>query len=187
MPTSATGPSSSARPAQRGFTLIEIMVVVLIIGIMVAGTVISIGVAHGDREIENQRDRILAVTDFVREQAALQNREFGIRCFRGGYEFLVYDGDTGLWMRAESERLTSVQKLPEGLSLELSVEGRRIVLPAEEALPDELAPQVLLYSSGEITLFELKLQRDATGTGVSIAPSAVEDRIEAKALPAAAA
>jgi general secretion pathway protein H len=187
MPTSATGPCNSRVRAQRGFTLIEILVVVVIIGIMVAGTVVSIGIAHGDRAMEKERDRILAITDFIREQAALQNREFGMRCFRGGYEILVFVADTGLWQRVEDDRLLNVQHLPVGLSMELSVEGRRIILPAEEVKPDELAPQVMLYSSGELNLFELKLRREATGTGVSIAPSAVEDRIEAKALVAGAA
>jgi general secretion pathway protein H len=147
----------------------------------------SIGMAHGDREMEKERDRILAVTDFIREQAALQNREFGMRCFNGGYEFLVYDADTGLWVRVDDDRLMSLQKLPAGLSIELSVEGRRIILPAEEVKADELAPQVMLYSSGELNLFELKLLREATGTGVSIAPSAVEDRIEARTMVAGAA
>ena len=37
---------------------------------------------------------------------------------------------------------------------------------------DELAPQVLLFSSGELNLFELTLRRDRTGAGVRIAPSA---------------
>src|ERR1041384_1743499 len=74
MPTSATGIWSSRLPVQRGFTLIEILVVMLIIGIMVAGTVLSVGLAHGDRELEKERDRLLALTDFVREQGAMQNR-----------------------------------------------------------------------------------------------------------------
>jgi len=192
MPTSATGRWNSRTLAQRGFTLIEILVVMLIIGIMITATVLSTGIAHGDRELEKERDRIIGLTDYMREQASLQSREFGIRCFAGGYEFLVYNRDpnnmdAGLWQRIEDDPLMRLRHLPKGLDIELAVDGRKIKLPAEEVKDDELAPQVLLFSSGDLNLFELTLRRQPQGTGVRIAPSAAEDRIEAKALAAGTA
>ena len=192
MPTSATGISSSIKRAQCGFTLIEILVVMLIIGIMTAGLVLSINVAHGDRALDQERDRILGLTDYMREQAALQSREYGMRCFQGGYEFLVYNHDpqnpdNGLWQRIDDDPMMRARHLPHGLDLTLAVDGRKIVLPQEDVKADELTPQVLLYSSGELNLFELTLRRDSTGAGVRIAPSATEDKIEATKLAAGAA
>lgn len=171
----------------RGFTLIEILVVVLIIGIMVVGAALTSGIASGDRQLEKERDRVLALTDYLRDQAALQNREYGVRVFRGGYEFLVFEPRTGLWQHDPTDDTLRARLLPQGLTLSLRLEGRPIVLPAQSARPDELAPQVMLYSSGDLSLFELTLRRDENGPGVRIAPAATSDRIEATALPAGAA
>ncbi len=69
----------------------------------------------------------------------------------------------------------------------VAIEGRPIVLPKEDQKPDELAPQVMLYSSGELNLFQLTLRREQLGPGVRLAPAATSDRIEASKLAAGTA
>lgn len=154
---------------QRGFTLVEVLVAVIIIGIMVAAVTLSGALAFGDRELETERDRILAIFDHLRDQGALQNREYGLRCYQGGYQFLAFDGRTGLWFY-EGDDLLRARKLPEGLTMDLWVEGQRVELPEEEVEEEDLAPQVLLYSSGELNLFELELRRQG-GQGMRLQPA----------------
>jgi general secretion pathway protein H len=163
---------------QRGFTLVEILVVVVIIGIMLAVVTLSAGLAHGDRDLETERDRIAALADHLRDQAALQNREYGLRCFDGGYQFLVFDARERLWTDA-GEDLLRPRELPPGLELKLWIEGQPVALPEAEVDADELSPQILLYSSGDLNLFELELRREGGGAGVRFTPAlAASDRIE---------
>jgi general secretion pathway protein H len=175
------------RTRPRGFTLIEILVVLLIIGIMIAGAALTVGVAHGDRDLEQERDRIMAMSGYLRDQATLQNREYGIRCFQGGYEFLVFEPRSGLWQRDVRDDTLRARQLPAGIELTVAVEGRKVVLPLQDAKPDELTPQVLLYSTGELNLFELTLRRGADGPGVRLQPAAASDAIEATDLANGAA
>jgi general secretion pathway protein H len=167
---------------QRGFTLIGILVAVVIIGIMIVGVTLATGVAVGDRQLDTERDRILALADHLRDQAALQGREYGLRCFEGGYQFLAFDARQGLWLY-EGDDLLRERTLPEGIGMRLSIEGRDVVLPEAEVEIDELVPQIMLYSSGDLNLFELELRRDG-GAGVRIAPAEGSDRIEATAIEA---
>lgn len=191
---SATGIwATELRRPSTGFTLIEILVVMLIIGIMIVGVALSPRVAGNDRDLEKERDRILALADYMRDQAVLQSREYGMRCNTGGYEFVVFDAFTNSWKQVEGDEVTRPRQLPPGISLTLLVEGSKIVLPATEAKVDEdtanqsdaeaieLRPQIMLYSSGELSLFELTLQRKS-GAGVRIKPSGTSDRIEATVL-----
>mgnify|MGYP001480114567 CR=1 FL=1 len=81
----------SIRLALTGFTLVELMVVIVIIGLVAAGTLLSLGSSGRDSQLEQERDRLAALIDYVRERAALQTIEYGLRCEQGGFRFVMYD------------------------------------------------------------------------------------------------
>jgi general secretion pathway protein H len=157
----------SKRPAA-GFTLVELMVVVVIIGVVIAATLLSVGSTGRDSQLEQERDRLAALIDYVRERAALQTVEYGLRCETGDYRFSMYDSRTGKWVEDPLDESLRARTLPAGLELALSIEDRAVVLPARtdavrKNAPKDLTPQVMLYSSGELTSFRLALLRTGIG------------------------
>src|SRR2546423_13269803 len=83
--------SGCAHRAGAGFTLVEMLVVVLIIGVISAAVMLSITLTGRDHELEKESDRLLALFTYAREQAELQTREYGVRLQDDGDEFLTYD------------------------------------------------------------------------------------------------
>ena len=152
--------------AAAGFTLVELMVVVVIIGVVIAGMVLSIGGPGRDTQLEQERDRLAALIDYVRERAAMQTIEYGLRCETGGYRFVLYDTRAAAWREDPLDESLRARALPAGLEIALSVEDRAIVLPKrtdpKAKAPVDLTPQVMLYSSGEMTSFKLRLARTGT-------------------------
>ncbi|MGB8325949.1 MAG: type II secretion system minor pseudopilin GspH [Steroidobacteraceae bacterium] len=159
--TSATGTSiaecAHGAPRVRGFTLIELLVVVVIIGLVSAGAILAIGTTGQDRELERETDRLATLLRYAREQAELQSREIGLLVAPGAYEFRAYDVRHDEWRPILDEALHP-RDLPDGLGAELAVEGRPIVLNRATIKPDA-APQVMIFSNGDLTSFELRLRR----------------------------
>ncbi len=170
MPTSATGTSNNVvtclTAARRvaGFTLLEVLVVVVIIGILTSMAVISVNVLGGDHEMQREADRLQAILLQTREDAVLQSRDIGMRVDETGYEFLEYDGRVERWRAVENDPLLRARGLPDGLRLALRLEDRNVQLkprqPATER--DPILPQVVLQASGELVPFDLLLARDGT-------------------------
>ena len=151
MPTLATGISvsntlrvartQSVRQAA-GFTLIEIMIVVFIIGLITAAAVITFGGDRRDTELDKEAQRLDALFDYVREQAELQTRDYGFRVNALGYSFVVFDVLQNQWREAGEDDALRVREFPEGILPTVIVEGRTIVLDRKEPAVKDFKPQI---------------------------------------------
>ncbi len=122
-----------------GFTLLEMLVVVVIIGLVAAGAILSLGATGRDRQLEQERDRLSALIDYVRDRGAMMTTEYGIRCGQHGYRFVYYDNRTLSWQPETLDETLRERRLPSGLDLQLVIEGRPIVLD-DHALDYSSAP-----------------------------------------------
>src|ERR1700682_3116873 len=76
----------------KGFTLVEILVVVVIMAIAVSLAVLSVGVTGRDSQLDEESRRIEGLVGLLHERALLEGRDFGLRIEPAAYEFVVYDG-----------------------------------------------------------------------------------------------
>jgi len=124
----ALAPEPRRYCAARGFTLLELMVVVVIIGIVVIGTILSLGATGRDSGLEQERDRLAALIAYTRERGEMLTLEYGIRLGQHGYRFTFYDNRLAQWGPERVDDTLRLRRLPEGLRFQLLIEGKEIVL-----------------------------------------------------------
>ncbi len=161
-----------------GFTLIELLVVCVIIAVVSAGAVLALSALGGqDRELQTERDRLVDLMNYARDQAALETRELGVYCTQDGYRFLEFDPRTNLWRNLTWDDALGERELPDGLKLSLTVESHDVVLNTA-AQADDLAktdaqdykPHIMIFSNGDLTSFQLTLEREGTDRSATLAP-----------------
>jgi general secretion pathway protein H len=159
MPVSAPGRSA-------GFTLLELMVVLVLIGIIFSFAMLSLGGDDLGEMMEQETRRLVTLLELASDEAVLRGEELAVHFSAEGYEFLILQD--AAWQPSGDDGLLKAYKLPPGIEIRLEVDGDPPGLTGQDDDEDEdedeqLTPQVFILSSGEMTPFTATLQsRDST-------------------------
>lgn len=158
-PRPASTPGRSA-----GFTLLELMVVLVLIGIIFSFAVLSLRGTDISDLMEQETRRLATLLELAGDEAILRGEELAVNFTEDGYEFLVLQDNS--WQSPRDDGLLKAYTLPADIELRLEVEDD---LPdmntltgqededSEEDEEERLTPQVFILSSGEMTPFAVTL------------------------------
>ncbi len=160
----------------KGFTLVEILVVLVIMAVVISMAVLSINVGGRDSQLDEEGRRIVGLIGLLHDQALLEGRDFGMLIEPQAYEFLVYDNLRERWRPYDENPSFRRRTLPKGLRFGLALDSRPIVLKAPDPnLPGDAAPpapQLAIAASGEGTPFQLTITRADTGAKTMVSGDA---------------
>jgi len=153
----------SARVIMRGFTLIEILIVILIISVVSSIGVLTIS-RNNNKEVEYFAKELTQVIQLAEEQAMLQSTVLGLVVSENSYEFVALsesrDKDNNKvtkWSPLE-DRILGRHGIPD--HVQMRVELRGAAKKENEATGDESAevskePQLVISANGNVTPFTI--------------------------------
>ena len=149
--------------ANEGFTLIEMMVVIVIIGLMTSFVVINL--PGGASTVQEDADRVAARFTYAAREAVLSGETIGVQLTRIGYKFM--NRRRGSWRDMELIPGDIDIVWPEDLEVSLRLRGERQVLPRTKAAADGQAPFLYFTPTGESVRFELALNKLGRSASIS--------------------
>lgn len=164
----------------RGFTLIEVLVVLVVVGVLYSIIVLSLGVIGDDRDLQREARRMMSLIEIASEEAELQGRDFGVEFVRQGYRFVEYDPLFERWGEILGDEVLRARRLPDDFEFDLFIEDRRIQLAdhAAETESDEeedgspllnkYAPHGLILSSGDLSPLQLDVLRHTDESAIRV-------------------
>ena len=144
------------RKLGRGFTLLELLVVVAILAVLVGTVVLGFTGADEERRLRALTESIQARLELARQSALQRNREWGVHVDDHGYRFSEFDPQAGVWVFQAQRPFTAASAGPR-IEFEVDVEG--FDLGSLDVAEDEV-PDIVLFSSGEVTPFTWALRPD---------------------------
>lgn len=144
--------------SQRGFTLLEILVVVVIVGVLVTFATLSVGGRSLDDRLEFEARRLEKTFQLALEEAEIKGLLIGFRYTPDRYEFVGLNAE-GKWAAYAESGPFRARALTRPFEILLNVEGRSVP-PAQDPKDEESEPepQILLLPSGEATSFVMVLR-----------------------------
>lgn len=155
----------------RGFTLFELLLVILLMAIIVSTVRLPNITTSVNEEIETEARRLAVLTELASEFSVLNNQMLGLFFDKTSYEFLIFDGST--WLPIGKEPF-QIRELPEFITYSLNLDGLPwqeqnllnaidwqqedqddFSLETDDDLEEKKFPQVFILPSGELSSFEI--------------------------------
>jgi len=160
---------------ENGFTLLELLVVVVIVAILFTYTTLAIRSDSPEDIIKKEAQRMERLVQLALEEAILRGEEYGIEVYLDGYRFLRFTKNQ--WLPLSEDKILRERELPLDMELEIRLEETEIVIDlASDSMSEQkldldiesdlgsdgesdedeknrkkAKPQIYLLSSGEIT------------------------------------
>jgi len=150
-----------------GFTLIEILVVMLIVSVMMGIVVVRLPAVSQSAELTEDSERLLTILNMASDEAIIKGAELGFDIEKGSYQFYEMDSENGKWDLLEYSPFNKRQ-LSKGVRINIRVEGRSLLKD-----PDSTIPSVLFLSSGETTEAEIDLVESGSNSSLKITSDGV--------------
>jgi general secretion pathway protein H len=139
------------RVRRHGYTLIELLTVIAIIGIIASLLVISIKNAERNKTFEAWLRTLDTVIDYAQDAAILSNKPFGIQFNTSELRFLKKTNS--VWQVYARKPLEPIF-FPENAVNQLYINGVNV---HKGIIYDGISPDVLIDALGTMTPFELQL------------------------------
>jgi general secretion pathway protein H len=156
-----------------GFTLIELMVVLVIVAVL-AGLVVVGGGDTPARKLQREAQGLATLLNLAADEAVMQGAELGLFIDDDGYHFLMLDQESGLWQEIERRPLQR-HEFSQRYEVEFELDGERMGPQLQQRLQqlarrggEAAAPLLLLLSSGEVTPFRLTLRLEGSVGGMAL-------------------
>lgn len=145
----------------QGFTLIEVLLVVLLIGIVSGIVLLAASPNDSSRLIASETDRLAEALTLAADEAVSENQQLGLMVDEKSYRFLTFDDQTRQWLASDNP-LFAPYELPPNISLHVLKDdaSKTLVVTTQNQKKQEkesLNPQVVLLSSGETSSVILEL------------------------------
>ncbi len=137
--------------AYRGFTLLELLVVLVIIGLF-SGMVMLTATPNDDRILQREANRLMQVIQLSQDEAIMQGIELGLTVQADRYFFSRLQEKR--WLPIVNDPHLTEHQLNDALMMTCDVGDENVVKKIDK---ESIIPSVMMLSSGELTGFKLSL------------------------------
>lgn len=145
---------------QKGFTLLEILIVLVIMAILAGAASIAIVGADRTAKVKNFSEGLVQLFPVIEQQAILQPAQIGLVFANHSYTFYQYvpdedDPTQGDWQAIQGDTVFNSRSYSNDITLHIELtETTPEVIPTED---QTIRPQIIFYSSGDVTPFKMTI------------------------------